>query len=429
MMTIEDVYSKYLECSCVCTDSRNITPGSLFVALHGENFNANQFAEQALKTGSKYALVDDKNFAADPCCLLVDDTLKALQDIARIHRSKLKIPVIGITGTNGKTTTKEIMAAILSKKYRVAFTKGNFNNHIGVPLTLLSVKDEEIAIVEMGANHPGEIAMLCKIASPDLGIITNIGKAHLEGFGSLEGVVKTKKELYDSIRLSHGKVFVCRDNSLLMNISEGIERILYGVFPDSKCRGEISECNPLLKLKWFSGSGIIDISTNLFGFYNFENVMAAVCVGNYFGVDDVKIKEAIGNYFPSNNRSQIIRTEKNVIIMDAYNANPTSMNAAVQNFIHVSAEKKFAVIGDMRELGGDAEDEHKKILDLITDAGFDKVILVGPVFSTINQNETLMSFLNSDDARDYLKKNKPSGYHILIKGSRGIKLENVLEAL
>lgn len=401
----------------------------MFFALHGENFNANEFAGQALKLGCKYAVVDDKRFAANDHCIHVSDTLNALQDLATFHRKTLKVPVLGITGTNGKTTTKELITAVLSAKYNTAFTKGNLNNHIGVPLTLLSVKDEEIAIIEMGASHPGEIAMLCKIAQPDYGLITNIGKAHLEGFGSLAGVMNTKKELYDWIRGVKGKVFVCKDNSLLMEISAGIEQITYGVFPGSACRGEIGECDPLLKLKWFHRAGTIDIATNLYGFYNFENVMAAICIGNYFDVDAEKIKDAIENYYPSNNRSQIIKTKDNTIVMDAYNANPTSMNASIQNFMHLKAAKKYAVIGDMRELGSDAEKEHEKILELLNDAGFDKVVLVGTMFSLLNRNKKFRTFLKSEEAAAFLKKEKPTGYHILIKGSRGIQLEKTLEVI
>lgn len=401
----------------------------MFFALHGENFNANEFAGQALNLGCRYTVVDNRKYMINEHCIFVEDTLKALQDLAAYHRMTLKIPVIGITGTNGKTTTKELITAVLSKKYSTASTKGNFNNHIGVPLTLLSVKNEEIAIVEMGASHPGEIAMLCKISQPDYGLITNIGKAHLEGFGSLEGVVNTKKELYDWILGVKGKVFVCKDNSLLMEISKGIEQITYGVFPGSNCKGEIIESDPLLKLRWFNNSSIVDINTNLYGYYNFENVMAAICIGHYFGVEENKIKEAIENYFPSNNRSQIIRTKENFIIMDAYNANPTSVDASIRNFMQLNANKKYAAIGDMLELGNDAEKEHEKILNLLNDAAFEKVILVGKIFSSMNRNKKFKVFLKSEEASEYLKKEKPVGYHFLIKGSRGIQLEKILEAL
>lgn len=429
MKSVSEIYELFLQCSGVCTDTRSIIKGSLFVALKGENFNANQFAEQALAEGCSYALIDEEEYAFDSRCIMVEDALRTLQQLAMHHRSKLKIPVVGITGTNGKTTTKELITAVLSKKYKTAATKGNLNNHIGVPLTLLSVMNEEIAIVEMGANHPGEIAMLCEIAKPEFGLITNIGKAHLEGFGSLEGVVNTKKELYDWISSVNGKVFVCRDNGLLMNISQSIERITYGVFPGSNSRGEIIESDPLLKVKWYDQAGIIDVATNLFGYYNFENVMAAICLGNYFGVKSNLIAEAIENYYPSNNRSQLIKTANNIIIMDAYNANPTSMEASIHNFMQMNAEKKFAVIGDMLELGTESQKEHEKILSLLCSANLEHVILAGNIFSSLTIPENFHAFKNSDEVLGYLKNLKPSGCNFLIKGSRGIRLEKVLEAL
>lgn len=429
MISIKELYKLFCRCSCVCTDTRKLISDSVFIALRGDNFNANQFAGQALDSGCKYAVVDNEKFVIDERCILVNDTLKTLQELAAFHRTTRKIPVIGITGTNGKTTTKELITAVLLKKYKTASTQGNLNNHIGVPLTLLSVKNEEMAVVEMGASHQGEIAMLCKISQPDFGLITNIGKAHLEGFGNLEGVVKTKNELYDWIRSINGKAFVCMDNSLLMELSEDVEKVTYGVNPRSNCRGEITESNPILKSKWYNDSHTVDITTNLYGYYNFENVMAAICIGNYFGVEEEGIKEAIENYFPLNNRSQIIETKKNTVIMDAYNANPTSMDASIQNFMQINAGSRFAVIGDMLELGGDADKEHEKILNLLNNADFDNVILVGNVFSSLNQSEKFQTFKNSDEALIYLKKINPSGHHFLIKGSRGIGLEKILEAL
>ena len=430
MMSIKQLYQIFLKCGNICTDTRKIVNNSLFFAIHGENFNANQFAKTAIDNGCSYAVVDDEKFVLNEKFILVEDTLKTLQELAIYHRQQFKIPFIGITGTNGKTTTKELIAAVLSKKYNVLYTKGNLNNHIGVPLTILSVnQNTEIAVIEMGANHPGEIALLCKISHPDYGIITNIGKAHLEGFGSIEGVAKTKKELYDFIKNLQGKVFVCSDNEFLMNSSEKIERVTYGVSSESSCRGEIIESNPLLKVKWLNNNSSIEIPTNLFGFYNFENIMAAICIGSYFKVDEKNIVKAIEEYIPSNNRSQIIKTSSNTIIMDAYNANPTSMDASIKNFIHVDAENKFMIIGDMRELGNDALVEHEKILNLIESSGIKNVILVGNVFSSINKNNNIKAFVNSDEALEYLKKINPSNNYFLIKGSRGIKLEKVLEAL
>jgi len=429
---ITELYKLYLENPSISTDTRNIVKGSIFFSLKGENFNANAFAAQALENGCSYAIVDEKEYCKDSRFVLVDDVLKTLQDLATYHRKQLKIPVLGITGTNGKTTTKELITEVLAKKYNVAATKGNLNNHIGVPLTLLSVKSEnEIAVVEMGANHPGEIGELCKISDPDLGIITNIGKAHLEGFGSLEGIVNTKKELFDSVRNKKGKVFVCRDNGLLMNLSNEMERITYGVFPDSSCKGEITESNPLLKIKWYckADNSWFNISTNLIGYYNFENVLAAVCIGDYFGVESNDIKDAIENYQPSNHRSQLITTAKNNILMDAYNANPTSMEAALQNFMHSSCDHKFAILGDMLELGNDSVQEHKKIFEIATNARFEKLILVGKVFSSLDSSSDITSFINVEEAVGWIKAQNLKNCNILIKGSRGIKLEKLLEYL
>jgi UDP-N-acetylmuramoyl-tripeptide--D-alanyl-D-alanine ligase len=429
---INSLYKLYLENPSISTDTRKINKGSIFFSLKGENFNANAFAAQALESGCAYAVVDEKEFCKDSRFILVDNVLKTLQDLAAYHRKQLNIPVLGITGTNGKTTTKELITAVLAKKYNVAATKGNLNNHIGVPLTLLSVNPlHEIAVVEMGANHPGEIGELCKISDPDLGIITNIGKAHLEGFGSLEGIVNTKKELYDSVKLKKGKLFVCRDNGLLMNLSGDIERITYGVFPDSDCRGEICESNPLLKIKWYSSAlkSVVDISTNLIGYYNFENVLAAICIGDYFGVDPHDIKVALEDYQPSNHRSQLISTAKNKIIMDSYNANPTSMEAALRNFMQSTGEHKFAILGDMLELGNDSIPEHQRIYELASNAGFEKIVFVGKVFSLLNQSSDIPAFADAVQAGEWVKAQQPENYNILIKGSRGIRLEKLLDYL
>jgi len=430
--SITELYKLFLKHPKVCTDTRKIESDSFFFALKGENFDANQFASQALEKGCAYAVIDEEEYKKGERYILVDNVLQSLQQLAAYHRKHLKIPVIGITGTNGKTTTKELIHAVLSKKYKTYSTEGNFNNHIGVPLTLLSIPyNAEFAIIEMGASHPGEIRDLCKITFPEYGIITNIGKAHLEGFGSIEGVVLTKKELFDVVRLSGGKVFVCRDNNLLMDLSEGIERTTYGVFPDSDCRGDISECNPLLKLKWYchSEKKEISISSNLVGYYNFENVLAAICIGEYFKVDPEDIKKAIENYFPSNNRSQVINTKKNLIIMDAYNANPISMDAAIRNFIQDTFRRKFAIIGDMLELGTESVKEHEKIIDLLGNSDFEQVILVGKIFLSLKGSFDYPVFTDVSEASEWIKENRPEGCSILIKGSRGIKLEKLLELL
>ena len=427
MQNIKELYSIYDKHQQICTDTRRIIPDSLFFALKGDSFDANSFASQALENGCAYAVIDEEKYNFGEKYIFVDNVLQTLQQLAVYHRKQLKIPIIGITGTNGKTTTKELIHAVLSKKYKTCATQGNFNNHIGVPLTILSINNEyEIAVVEMGANHQNEIKELCEISFPDFGLITNIGKAHLEGFGSIEGVIKTKKELYDSIQINKGKIFVCHDNPLLMDISKDIERKTYGVNPESDCRGEIIESDPLLKIKWRNKEVI---STNLFGNYNFENVMVAICIGEYFGVDTNDIKDAIENYFPSNNRSQIIKTEKNTILMDAYNANPTSMEASIMNFKQTSFDKKFLIIGDMRELGKESESEHKKIIKLIEDSKFENVILVGNVFNSLNKPSNFLAFADVSEASIYFKENKITDFNILVKGSRGIKLEKLLEYL
>jgi UDP-N-acetylmuramoyl-tripeptide--D-alanyl-D-alanine ligase len=429
---ISELYSLFLKHKKICTDTRNIIPGSLFFALKGENFNANGFASDAIKKGCSAAVIDEEKYKANDRFILVDDVLNTLQQLALYHRKQLKIPVIGITGTNGKTTTKELIHSVLTKKYKVVSTQGNLNNHIGVPLTILSIQtDAGIAVVEMGANHPNEIKALTEISLPGYGLITNIGKAHLEGFSSIEGVVKTKKELYDSIRKNKGELFVCRDNSLLMDLSEKTKRITYGMHFSSDCRGEILESNPLLKIKWYCKSlrKEITVSTHLLGFFNFENVMAAICVGEYFNVAPEDIKGAIENYFPSNNRSQIIKTAKNTVLMDAYNANPASMNASLMNFIQTTYNNKFAIIGDMLELGKDSESEHEKILDLLDNSGIEKIVIVGKVFSSLKSSGNFPCFADVAEAGEYLKKHNPSGFNILIKGSHGIHLEKLLEYL
>ena len=321
---------------------------------------------------------------------------------------------------------------MLSKKYKVLSTKGNFNNHIGVPLTVLSILDDtEIAVVEMGANHVGEIAELCKISKPDFGLITNIGKAHLEGFGSLEGIINTKRSLYDSVINSNGKLFVCADNSLLMDISKGANRITYGVFPNSDCVGEITGNDPLLSVKWYckNPTSTVEIKTNLVGYFNFENVMAAICIGDHFGVSDLDIKDALESYVPANNRSQVISTAKNILLMDAYNANPTSMDASIKNFIQTKAENKLAIIGDMRELGKDALAEHKKIVELLLDSGIDEAVLIGENFSKLKTMFNYPVFTDVSEASEWFRKNNIEKHTILIKGSRGIKLEKLLEFL
>ena len=424
---IETIYQHYLTAYKVSTDSRKVEKDAVFFALKGENFDANDFALQVAEQGvASLVVADRKDLPKHERILIVDDALKALQDLAAYHRSQSSATVLSITGTNGKTTTKELVSAVLAKKYRIIHTMGNLNNHIGVPLTLLSIQpDTEIAVVEMGANHPGEIDFLCKIADPDYGLITNIGKAHLEGFGSCEGVIKTKTELYRHIK-SHGKaVFVNQGNPLLWEQSEGQERISYGRHCAAFCPVAPGTCNPYLSVFWRKHL----IQTYLVGSYNFENVAAAIGVGQYFNVDENAIIKALEAYTPTNSRSQVIETKNNRIIMDAYNANPTSMRAALINFARICGEQHLLILGDMRELGSASEEEHRNILGLMKDLKFKEALLVGANFCTYNENPDWKTFAKVEDLCEYLGANPVSGKTILVKGSNSIQLGKVLPFL
>ncbi len=437
-MTTEQLYHIYLQHPAVTTDSRNCPEGSLFFALKGESFDGNQYAQAALDKGCAYAIVDDTQVAGNDKIILVDNVLKALQDLAHHHRIALGLPVIGITGTNGKTTTKELISAVLAKKFKVLFTQGNLNNHIGVPLTLLSITPQHnIAVVEMGANHIGEIKALVDIAAPNAGIITNVGKAHLEGFGSFEGVIKAKSEMYDFVRETGGVAFVNLDNPILMEKSEGIDRIGYGIeHKNGLVNGIITGNSPFLEMSWHASASLSDqegdnsiypIKTNLIGAYNAENVLASICIGTYFGVEPQQICDAMSNYQPHNNRSQFTQTEKNKLIIDAYNANPTSMQAALANFAQMTADNKTVILGDMRELGEDSAKEHQHIVDLLTENNFSNIYLIGECFSATQTGFT--HFAKTDDFIQYLQKNPISNKTILIKGSRGSRLETVVPYL
>lgn len=430
-MNISDLYTIFLKYPTITTDSRNIPSGSIFFALKGANFNGNAFAEEALAKGAAYAVVDEPEFVTGNRLILVDDVLLCLQQLARYHRDQLKIPILAITGTNGKTTTKELVAAILSKKFRVNFTHGNLNNHIGVPLTLLSMsKKTEFGVVEMGANHPGEIQILCAIANPDFGIITNIGKAHLEGFGSFEGVIKTKSELYDFLRNKGGRCFLNADNSLLLQQANGLEQITYGKSTNYFMTGEqLSNTENYLVVKALFSKGWLYLKSKLVGNYNFENLLAAACVGKYFGVDPLHIQSALADYTPSNNRSQLIRKEKNTIIMDAYNANPTSMIAALSNFAAMKNDQKCVILGDMLELGEASLDEHQKIVDYIEEQNFADAFLIGTQFKNTTNRTKKQKFDSVELLSNYLKTQPIENKLILIKGSRGIHLEKILELL
>lgn len=427
MNTTEKIYQAFTKAYKVSTDSRKIEKDAVFFALKGENFDGNDFALPVAEAGIASLVVCDRDdIPQHERILKVDNTLTALQDLARHHRKQMKAKVLSITGTNGKTTTKELVSAVLSQRYNIINTQGNFNNHIGVPLTLLTIKPEtEIAVVEMGANHPGEIDTLAHIACPDFGLITNIGKAHLEGFGSFEGVVNTKTELYRYIKQNGEFVFVNRGNELLWGLSSEQKRVSYGYHCGADYPVAPGECKPYLSVKWKKRL----IETRLVGEYNFENAAAAIGVGQYFGVDDNKIQAALEAYQPTNSRSQVIESGKNHIIMDAYNANPTSMQASVRNFRKICGENHLLILGDMRELGQESENEHKAILKLLEELDYKAAYLVGPNFCAYSGCKRWWTFPTVDDLYQFIETHPVEGKDILVKGSRGIKLEKVLPLL
>ncbi len=429
---MEKLYKLFQEHTFISTDSRNITPGCLFFALKGENFNGNLFALQAIEAGAAYAIVDDSTLPSHPQLLLVDDVLTSLQELARYHRRQLQIPIVAITGTNGKTTTKELTAQVLSSTFNTGVTKGNLNNHIGVPLTLLSMdKNTQVGVVEMGASHPGEIAVLCRIAEPNYGLITNIGKAHLEGFGSLEGVMRTKGELYDFLAANGDTVLYNTDNPLLceMIAKRQIRHLIpYGKKENKAEVLSTDAAHPFLRLKT---EDYPEINTQLVGSYNADNVLAALAVGAQFNISPQKAIDAINHYSPSNNRSQLTRTPAGrTIIMDAYNANPSSMAAAIENFALLQDKNKWAILGDMLELGKESEVEHEHILQLLQEKNIRQAILVGEHFMQANSNRLFQAFPSVKELAAYLIQNLPAADAvILLKGSRGIKLETVVEEL
>jgi len=429
-MTIEKIYSIFKNSAQVVTDSRKIVEGSLFFALKGEKFNGNEYAAEALEKGASYAIIDEEEYVKDERTILVDDVLETLQHLANFHRKQLGTPILAITGSNGKTTTKELISAVLSTKYNISFTQGNLNNHIGVPLTLLAMDEKtEIGIVEMGANHPGEIGMLSEITDPDYGIITNIGKAHLEGFGSFEAIKKTKAELFDYLKKKKGTIFYNRENPILTEITQNISnKISFGT-SGADLNGEPVQSPPFIHVKVKFPKGILYLNSKLTGSYNFENIMAAACIGHYFKVDPLNIQTAIKNYSPQNNRSQLIEKNGLKIIMDAYNANPTSMQASIESFNTSFSNPRFLILGDMLELGDDTQAEHIKILAEIKKHSFTEVFLAGPVFAAAANNYPFKSFGNSAELCRFLAKNPLKEGAVLIKGSRGIQLEKVLQYL
>ena len=430
-MEIALIYRLFKQYPKVVTDTRKIVSDSLFFALKGDNFNGNKFALSAVEKGCRFAIIDEKEYAIDDRFILVDDVLTCLQNLARMHRRELDIPILAITGTNGKTTTKELVFEVLKKKFNAIATAGNLNNHIGVPLTLLSMKeDTEFGIVEMGANHPEEIKFLCEIAEPNFGLITNVGKAHLEGFGSFEGVIKTKKELYDYMYKEKGKVFVNTDNPLLKEMLNDQEIVSYGNNEAAFSKAKFLQAEPYMVLELRSPKiGKLYVKTKLIGAYNFENALAAVTLGRFLGIDEIEIKNALEEYLPSNNRSQLKQTEKNVLFLDAYNANPTSMKVAVENFANMRRKGKVLILGDMLELGADAEKEHHDLLELIQEKQLQDVYLVGDLFCKVNVNDQFQTFAKTTDLIEVLEKANLQNQYILIKGSRGIRLEQVIEKL
>jgi UDP-N-acetylmuramoyl-tripeptide--D-alanyl-D-alanine ligase len=429
MISLTELYQIYLQYPNIVTDTRSPVKDCLFFCLKGSSFDGNEFAASALEKGARYALIDNPAYASITGTLLVANVLETLQALAKHHREQLTIPIIGITGTNGKTTTKELTTAVLSKKYRVTATKGNLNNHIGVPLTLLSITtDTEIAVIEMGANHPGEIAELCAIALPETGLITNIGKAHLEGFGSLEAIIETKTALYRNIKTRNGLVFIHDANALLKAKAEGLPYILYGSDPQSSTYGLMKSANPYVSVQWGSNATQLT-TTQLAGAWNFENIMAAVCIGQYYKVSNEAIHEALCEYTPTNMRSQMRNTANNIVLLDAYNANPTSMRAAIQHFGMEDAENKTLILGDMRELGETAMAEHQGIIRLATAAGFKQLMLVGAMFSGLVKSKEILCFQDTEALCAHLKQHPMAGEHLLIKGSRGIGLEKAMDFL
>ena len=428
MISIIDLYELFIHHPQVTTDSRHCPAGSIFFALRGDTFDGNQFAEKALAAGCAYAVIDNPDYYRDERTILVDDALKTLQELARHHRRTIGVPIIGITGTNGKTTTKELIAAVLSTKFNLLYTEGNLNNHIGVPLTLLRLNHEhEMAVVEMGASHPGDIEELVHIAQPNYGIITNVGRAHLEGFGSFEGVVRTKGELYEYIRRTHGKIFIREEDTDLRAIAHGIEQISYGESDEAFTSGHVVGSDPFLVFDWKQQGKIHTVETHLIGSYNLSNALAAIAIGRYFKIPAERISRAIAAYEPTNNRSQFKRTADNSLIIDAYNANPTSMKVALDNFIALPERPKAVILGDMLELGPTSDELHAEIVRLVEQGHFEKVYLCGEHFARVGQ--AFPTFDNREALLEALRQSPLKGYHILIKGSHGIGLERCVELL
>ena len=427
-MDIQQLYQIYQQHPVITTDSRDCPQGSIFFALKGESFDGNKFAASAIEKGCAYAVIDNAEYKKDDRFILVDDVLQTFKDLAREHRRQFNIPVIGITGTNGKTTTKELIASVLSEKYNTLFTQGNFNNDVGVPKTLFRLNEQhEIAVVEMGASHPGDIKTLVETVEPTCGLITNVGKAHLQGFGSFEGVKKTKGELYDYLKAHDALVFINGNNEHLLQMAQSRDicrAIEYGTQEDCQVNGSIISCAPFLKFQWNSNVNGInvqqEIQTHLIGSYNIDNMLAAIAIGLHFGVSPEQIHHALSNYIPTNNRSQMEETGKNHLVVDAYNANPSSMKAALDNFHLMEVSPKMAILGDMRELGEASAEEHQKAVDLMQEYGFENIWLVGDEFGNTQCN--YRKFKDVEEVKAAIIAEDIKGFNILIKGSNSTKL-------
>lgn len=435
MISTTSLYEYFIAQPAVCTDTRSISPGCIFFALKGGNFNGNKFAAEALSKGAAYAVIDEQEYASSERCLLVSDVLKALQDLAAHHRKMLGaagLKVVALTGSNGKTTTKELIARVLAKKYNVLFTQGNLNNHIGVPLTLLRLTAaHEVAVVEMGANHQGEIRELCAIADPDCGLITNIGLAHLEGFGGEEGVFKGKTEMLVHLENKQGFAFLLEDEVRLHHFKSRLPHLSYGTSVTAQVQGTLLSSAPFVSYQWHA-DGVVshDVHTQMIGSYNLPNMLGATAVGLHFGVPPAEIDEAVSSYVPDNNRSQLEKRGSNTLILDCYNANPSSMIAAIENMAATSATNKMLVLGDMFELGESSAKEHQRIVDFLAAKTPDaKVIVVGANFSATTDAHGFLRMHSSEEVKSWLAENVPSETLILIKGSRGMKMETAAEAL
>ncbi|MFZ1263821.1 MAG: UDP-N-acetylmuramoyl-tripeptide--D-alanyl-D-alanine ligase [Chitinophagaceae bacterium] len=425
-MNLEELYALYLLHPSVQTDTRKLKPGDIFFALKGNNFNGNAYASEAIKAGAAYAVIDETEFEIPGKTILVDNVLTSLQNLARYHREQFTIPFLAITGSNGKTTTKELIHAVLSSSFKTYTTDGNLNNQIGIPLTILKIKDDaQIAVLEMGANHQKEIESYCVYAQPTLGIITNCGKAHLEGFGSLEGVIKGKGELYDYLRKNKGTAFVMWDYEYLREMSQGISSILTYGTDNADMEGRVFKSEPFLEVEITKGVDTGIIKTKLVGDYNLPNVLAAVAVGSYFKIPGLAIKNALENYIPSNSRSQLVEQGSNKIILDAYNANPSSMKLAIENFSRLPSNNKVLMLGAMAELGKESVEEHKALVNLIKQSPWKAVVLVGGDF--LNFPHPFTSFIHATQAREWLQQQDFENTHVLIKGSRSIQMEKIIE--